>query len=116
MRYKWLMENKLVFDAENNATIPVGNGTSAAIEFAAWLADGNTPDAADVITEQVNYVPCKLIVERLKVLGKDETVWSAMTVSQQLNFLTLEQGIAVNDADVIALLTACGIDSEQILY
>lgn len=49
MKYKWLKENEMVLDTESNTTIPVGNGTAAAIDFAAWLAAGNTPDAADVV-------------------------------------------------------------------
>jgi len=52
MKYKWIEENELVLDIEKQTTIPVGNGTAAAIEFAAWLAEGNVPDAADVEPEQ----------------------------------------------------------------
>ena len=116
MKYKWIEENELVLNTETNTTIPMGNGTAAAREFAAWLADGNTPDAADPEVEQIKYIPCKDIIERLEALGKYTTVKAAMSEFQRDIFFSLREGIASNDADVIALLTACGIDYTQVLY
>lgn len=116
MRYKWLKENEVVLDTENNITIPLGNGTPAAIEFAAWLAEGNTPDAADPEPAEIKYVPCKDVIERLSALGKYEIVKGAMSEVQKDIFFSLKEGIATDDADVIALLTACGVDANQVLY
>ena len=116
MRYKWLKENELVFDAENNCSIPTGNGTAAAIEFASWLADGNTPAAADVEPEATEYVAKLVIVDRLIALEKLDiamTALSANTTAKARWDAATE--IAIDDEDVIALLTACGINPEQIL-
>jgi hypothetical protein len=37
-------------------------------------------------------------------------------VSQQLRFLTLEEGVEVGDEEVTTLLIACGVDPKQILF
>ena len=74
-------------------------------------------DEADVsILNDVKYIPCKEVIERLSALGKYEIVQGAMSDAQKDIFFSLKEGIATNDADVIALLTACGVDASQVLY
>ena len=74
-------------------------------------------DNADLsILNDVKYIPCKDVIERLSALGKYETVKAAMSEVQKDIFFSLKEGIATDDAGVIALLTACGIDASQVLY
>lgn len=74
-------------------------------------------DATDVlILDDVQYIPVRSVFERLIVAGKAETVWTALTTAQQLNFLTLEKGIDVNDTQVKTLLSSLEIDPDTILY
>lgn len=74
-------------------------------------------DAADLsILNDVIYVPCKVVIERLSALGKYEIVKGAMSEVQKDIFFSLKEGIATDDAGVIALLTACGVDYTQVLY
>lgn len=83
----------------------------------AYQNDGNgNVIEVEIETNEPTYVTKKQMLERLKALGKDETVWNALTVSQQLEFMNLEEGVAVNDATVSALLTACGVDPSTVLY
>lgn len=77
--------------------------------------NGNVVEV-EIETNEPIYVTKKQMFERLKILGKDEVVWNALTTSQQLEFTNLEQGIATNDAMVSALLTACGVNPEEVLY
>ena len=74
-------------------------------------------DNADLsILDDAKYIPCKDVIERLSVLGKYETVKAAMSEVQKDIFFSLSDGVRVDEADVIALLTACGIDPKQILF
>ncbi len=74
----------------------------------------------DSVTEidmsPVKYIPCKDVIERLSALGKYETIKATMSEVQKDIFFSLKEGIALDDADVIALLTACGVDASQVLY
>lgn len=118
MRYKWVKENEVVLDVENNTTVPVTNGTAAAIEFAAWLAAGNTPDAADPEPIAATYIPKLVIVDRLIVLNKLADALTALNsdATKKARWDAATE-IAVDDADVIAVLTAIGItDTSTILY
>ena len=74
-------------------------------------------DNADLsILNDVKYIPCKDVIERLSSLGKYEIVKGAMSEVQKDIFFSLKEGIATDDAGVIALLTACGVDASQVLY
>jgi len=74
-------------------------------------------DNADLsILDDAKYIPCKNVIERLADLGKYEIVKSAMSEVQRDIFFSLKEGIADDDADVIALLVACGVDYTKILY
>ena len=68
------------------------------------------------LTIDIQYIPARTVFERLKVIGKDEEILSMLTKSQLFNVSTLEEGIAVNDSEVIAILTAIGVDPGTILY
>ena len=71
---------------------------------------------AEIDMSPVKYIPCKDVIERLSALGKYEIVKGAMSEVQKDIFFSLKEGIATDDADVIALLTACGVDYTQVLY
>jgi len=101
---------------EYATSIPADENNEDYKIYKAWLAAGNIPEAADVVVEPVKYVPCKDIIERLEALGKYTTVKAAMSEFQRDIFFSLREGIASNDADVIAVLTALGIDYTQVLY
>jgi len=117
MRYKWLITNKLVLDTENNASIPVGNGTAADLEFQNWINEENIPDSADEEIEPIKYISKLTIVDRLEAIGKRELVKTALTNNEYANDRwNAATEIAVDDAQVIGLLTACGIDAGTILY
>ncbi len=118
MRYKWLKENEVVLDVENNTTVPVANGTPAAIEFAAWLAEGNTPDAADPEPETITYISKLTIMDRLESLGLQTAAVTALNSDAvKLARWNAATEIAIDDADVIAVLTAIGItDTSTVLY
>lgn len=74
-------------------------------------------DSADVsILEDIKYVPIQIIVKRLTAIGKTRTVWEALDTDQQLNFLTLREGVDVNDTVVRSLLSSLEIDPDTILY
>lgn len=75
----------------------------------------NISELADFVAETA-YIPVRLVFERLTAAGKAETVWAALTIPQQLNFLTLKEGIDVDDSTVRALLASLEIDPDTILY
>ena len=118
MRYKWLKECEVVLDTETNTSIPVGNGTAADIEFQNWLAAGNIPDAADVEPEATEYITKLTIVDRLIALEKLSDALTALNSdSTKKARWDASTEIAIDDADVIAVLTAIGItDTSTILY
>ena len=99
----------------DGAFIPADNSNTDYQEYLKWVADGNTPEPADTEPEKIIYVPVQTVFQRLKSLGKDVTVWNSLSVSQQLEFLTLKEGIAVNDTNVRMLLSAHDIDVNEIL-
>lgn len=104
---------KLV-DGKYSVSFVSGSGCSEDVAYQEWLAEGNTPDEADAIPVNIKYIPVRTIFERLKAIGKDETVWGVLSPSQQVNFLTLKEGVAENDSEVTVILTAIGLDSETI--
>jgi len=117
MRYKWVNENELVLDTENNASIPVGNGTASDLEFQNWIREGNEPDAADEEIEPIKYISKLTIVDRLEAIGKRALVKAALANNEYANDRwNAATEIAINDTQVIELLTACGIDAGTILY
>ena len=85
-------------------------------EYIKWLSAGNTPEPADPEPVQVKYVPCKDVILRLDAMGKYLTVKAAMSEIQRDEFFSLKEGIDTQDAEVRALLAACGIDPDLILY
>jgi hypothetical protein len=88
-------------------------------DFSVAEIDGTYSTGAVNISEltlKPHYVTKKQMFERLAALGKDEIVWNALTVSQQLEFMNLDEGILTNDENVKALLIACGVEPSSILY
>jgi len=75
----------------------------------------NISEIADAIKD-VTYITARTVFERLVAINKAEIVIGALTQIQLVNFLTLKEGIAVNDSEVIAILTAIGVDPGTILY
>lgn len=117
MRYKWLIENKLVLDTENNSSIPVGNGTAADLEFKNWINEGNVPDAVDEEIEPIKYISKLAIVDRLEAIGKRDLVKTALTNNEYANDRwNAATEIATDDPDVIMVLAAIGIDPDAVLY
>lgn len=106
----------LKINGDEILSIPADEKNRDYQEYLSWLAEGNTPDAADPEPMEKKYVSCKDIIERLSALGKYEIVKGAMSEVQKDIFFSLKEGIATDDADVIALLTACGVDYTQVLY
>jgi hypothetical protein len=83
----------------------------------AYQSDGNGGvKKVEIEVDDAKYIPCKDIIERLEALGKYSLVKSAMSEVRKDIFFSLHDGVAVNDVDVITLLTACGIDYTQVLY
>ena len=105
-----------LIDGEYRMTIPENETFPEWQEYLKWLADGNTPDEADPEPIQVKYVPCRDIILRLDAIGKYETVKAAMPEVQKDIFFSLREGVDTQDAEVRALLTACGVDPDLILY
>jgi hypothetical protein len=106
---------KLV-NGEYRMSIPPDETLPEYQEYLKWLSAGNEPDPADSEPVQVKYVPCKDIILRLDAMGKYELVKSAMSEVQKDIFFSLKEGIDTQDAEVRALLVACGIDPDLILY
>ena len=69
----------------DGAFIPADKSNTDYQEYLKWLADGNTPEPADIEPEKIIYVPVQTVFQRLKSLGKDVTVWNSLSVSQQLS-------------------------------
>jgi len=75
-------------------------------------------DAVDLsILDDVKYIPKLAITDRLIALGKLSDAMAALNLdaTKKARWDAATE-IALNDADVIALLTACGIDASQVLY
>ncbi len=75
-------------------------------------------DAVDLsILDDVKYIPKLVIVDRLIALGKLADALTALNsdVEKKARWDAATQ-IALDDADVIAVLTALGIDASQVLY
>lgn len=106
---------KLV-NGEYRMSIPVNETLPEYQEYLKWLSAGNEPDPADPEPVQIKYVPCKDIILRLDAMGKYELVKSAMSELKKDIFFSLKEGIDTQDAEVRALLVACGIDPDLILY
>lgn len=74
-------------------------------------------DNADFsIVNDVTYIPIQTIINRLIAIDKAEIAWGALTIPKQLRFITLKEGVAIDDAEVTELLTSLGIDASTILY
>ena len=63
------------------------------------------------------YIPKLAIVDRLIALGKLADALAALNsdATKKARWDAATE-IALDDADVIALLTACGVDASQVLY
>jgi hypothetical protein len=53
MSYKWIRLNELVLRLADGANIPATNDNLDWVAFQKWLAEGNTPQAADPVPAPV---------------------------------------------------------------
>jgi len=83
-------------------------------EYISTLATESTENTA---TETMAYIPKLAIVDRLIALGKLSDALTALNsdATKKARWDAATE-IAIDDADVIAVLTACGIDASQVLY
>lgn len=116
-KYKWQIENETVLDTETNVSFLINKPSIEVIQFNNWLAEGNTPDAADPEPEIITYIPKLAIVDRLITLGKLADALAALNsdATKKARWDAATE-IATDDVDVIAVLTACGVDYTQVLY
>jgi hypothetical protein len=65
----------------------------------------------------VRYVPVYLVRQRLEAAGLWEAIATALAAepAKMLRVLSLEVGVATNDPDALAMLTAVGADPAEIL-
>lgn len=117
MRYKWQIENEVVFDTETNASINVQIPSPERAAFNAWIAAGNTPDDADPEIILEKFVSKLAIVDRLEAMGEREAVKSKLAeYPYMLDRWNAANEISTSDAQVRNLLAACGINPDLILY
>lgn len=89
--------------------------TATTEQFAAAQAVIDNADLS--ILDDVVYIPKLTIVDRLIALGKLSDALTALNsdTTKKARWDAATE-IATDDADVIALLTACGVDYTQVLY
>ena len=126
MNYKKVNTNEA--HTEYNIVLVYDNGKEQIVSksqdlYTAWLAQGNTPEEVAYVAPEPSPEPpvkeiTKLtIVDRLIAIDK---LSDALTVIEsnatQKARWDAAMYIKIDDADVIAVLTAIGVDSSAILY
>lgn len=124
----------LVVDGTINEVIPQGGGLAPVSEryhpdFVARLVEVPVdaqpgwsmqngqfqPPAPLEASSAPRYLPAPLLRERLEAQGKWDAVVGLLTIPQVLKLATLREGVAPDDADMLALLGAAGVDVNAVL-
>jgi hypothetical protein len=82
-----------------------------------WLWGGATFSAPPVEppAPEPRYIPAATLRERIEAQGKWDEVAGLLTIPQVLKLATLREGIAPDDGEMLALLTAAGVDIPAVL-
>lgn len=103
---------------EYSISIPADENNEDYQAYLDWRAVGNVAEAADHVPEFVVYIPKLTIVDRLIALGKLSDALTALNsdTTKKARWDAATE-IAIDDEDVIEVLTAIGItDISTVLY
>jgi hypothetical protein len=121
--YKFTNGNSVLklVDGAYRMAIPFDNLNRDYQEYLAWIAEGNTPDAADVEPKQIKYITKNTAYDRIEEkYGKDKLnqVFDILDNLDRENRRRYDdaQEIDCSNALVIAMLQSIGINPEDILY
>jgi hypothetical protein len=96
------------------ACVPVPSELTSTIAEG-WSWDGTAFTAPEVPVPAPRYIPAATLRERIEAQGKWDEVAGLLTLAQVLKLATLREGIAPDDAEMLTLLNAAGVDVPAVL-
>ncbi|MCP3966615.1 MAG: hypothetical protein GY750_14075 [Lentisphaerae bacterium] len=106
-----------VIRIEDGAVIPNDSKNRDWQIYQAWLAAGNTPEAADIEPTPRRMLTKLYIVDRMHVLGKDDEMEVLLNHNayQRRRWNAIVEGVYIDDPVFLGLLQQVGVTLEQII-